>query len=158
MGTPAFGNGLLCPRICFIISRRLSGKELTCQCKRHRCDPRVGKIPREGNGDPLQYSCLENSRDRKGYSPWGHKQSDMSKQLTLNFMALISLVGSWGTLKVKSLSHIRLFATPWTVAYQAPLSMGFSRQQYWSGAQIFSSFKNNFLIWLCWVLVEACGI
>ena len=37
------------------------------------------------------------------------------------------------TLKVKSLSHVRLFATPWTVAYQAPLSMGFSRQEYWSG-------------------------
>ena len=31
------------------------------------------------------------------------------------------------------LSHVRLFATPWTVAYQAPLSMGFSRQEYWSG-------------------------
>ena len=35
--------------------------------------------------------------------------------------------------KVKSLSHVRFFATPWTVAYQAPLSMGFSRQEYWSG-------------------------
>ena len=30
------------------------------------------------------------------------------------------------------LSHVRLFATPWTVASQAPLSMGFSRQEYWS--------------------------
>ena len=36
-------------------------------------------------------------------------------------------------MKVKSLIHIRLFVTPWTVAYQAPLSMGFSRQEYWSG-------------------------
>ena len=35
--------------------------------------------------------------------------------------------------KVKSLSRVRLFATPWTVAYQAPLSMGFSRQERWSG-------------------------
>ena len=35
--------------------------------------------------------------------------------------------------KVKSLSHVRLFATPWNVTYQAPLSMGFSRQEYWSG-------------------------
>ena len=33
----------------------------------------------------------------------------------------------------KSLSRVQLFATPWTVAYQAPLSMGFSRQEYWSG-------------------------
>ena len=36
-------------------------------------------------------------------------------------------------MKVKSLSHVWLFATPWTVAHQAPLSMGFSRQEYWSG-------------------------
>ena len=36
-------------------------------------------------------------------------------------------------MKVKSLSCVQLFATPWTVAYQAPLSMGFSRQEYWSG-------------------------
>ena len=35
--------------------------------------------------------------------------------------------------KVKSLSHVRLFAAPWTVAYWAPPSMGFSRQEYWSG-------------------------
>ena len=34
---------------------------------------------------------------------------------------------------MKPLSRVRLFATPWTVAYQAPLSMGFSRQEYWSG-------------------------
>ena len=34
--------------------------------------------------------------------------------------------------KVKSLSRVQLFTTPWTVAYQAPLSMGFSRQEYWS--------------------------
>ena len=35
--------------------------------------------------------------------------------------------------KVKSLSCVRLFETPWTVAHQAPPSMGFSRQEYWSG-------------------------
>ena len=34
---------------------------------------------------------------------------------------------------VKSLSRVRLFVTPWTVAHQAPLSVGFSRQEYWSG-------------------------
>ena len=34
---------------------------------------------------------------------------------------------------VQSLSHVQLFATPWTVAYQASLFMGFSRQEYWSG-------------------------
>ena len=40
--------------------------------------------------------------------------------------------------KVKSLSRVRLFANPWTVAYQAPPSMGFSRQKYWSGLPFLS--------------------
>ena len=35
--------------------------------------------------------------------------------------------------KMKSLSHVRLFPTPWTAAHQAPPPMGFSRQEYWSG-------------------------
>ena len=38
--------------------------------------------------------------------------------------------------KVKSLSRVRLLATPWTAAYQAPPSMGFSRQEYWSGVPL----------------------
>ena len=42
-------------------------------------------------------------------------------------------LGVWRSSEVKSLNHVRLFATPWAVAYQAPLSMGFSRQQSWSG-------------------------
>ena len=39
----------------------------------------------------------------------------------------------YGKVKVKSFSQVRFFATPWTVAYQDPLSIGFSRQEYWSG-------------------------
>ena len=39
-------------------------------------------------------------------------------------------------MKVKSLSGVQLFATPWTAAYQAPPSMGFSRQEYWSGVPL----------------------
>ena len=38
--------------------------------------------------------------------------------------------------KVKSLSRVQLFVTPWTIAYQAPPSMGFFRQEYWSGAPL----------------------
>ena len=41
-------------------------------------------------------------------------------------------------LEVKFLSHVQLFATPWTVAYQTPLPMGFSRQEYWSGLPFLS--------------------
>ena len=46
----------------------------------------------------------------------------------------ISFSNAWKwKVKVKSLSHVRLFATPWTAAYQAPPSVGFSRQEHWSG-------------------------
>ena len=39
-------------------------------------------------------------------------------------------------MKVKSLSRVRLLETPWTAAYQAPSSMGFSKQEYWSGVPL----------------------
>jgi len=46
----------------------------------------------------------------------------------------------------QSLSRVRLLATPWTAAYQAPLSMGFSRQEYWSGLPLPSLFILAILI------------
>ena len=52
---------------------------------------------------------------------------------TLEWVA-ISFSNAWKwKVKVKLLSHVWLFSTPWTAAHQAPLSMGFSRQEYWSG-------------------------
>ena len=45
--------------------------------------------------------------------------------------------------KVKLLSRVRLLATPWTAAYQAPPSMGFSRQEYWSGVNVLESSPNH---------------
>ena len=53
----------------------------------------------------------------------------------------ISFSNAWkGKVKVKSLSRVRLFTTPWSAAYQAPPSMGFSRQEYWSGVPLPSPF------------------
>jgi len=55
---------------------------------------------------------------------------------TLEWVA-ISFSNAWKwKVKVKSLSHVRPSATPWTAAFQAPLSMGFSRQEYWSGVPL----------------------
>ena len=49
----------------------------------------------------------------------------------------ISFSNAWKwKVKVKSLSHVWLFTTPWTAVYQAPPSMGFSRQEYWSGVPL----------------------
>ena len=44
--------------------------------------PGLGRSPGVGNGNPLQYSCLENSVDRGACSPWGHKESDMTERLS----------------------------------------------------------------------------
>ena len=66
-------------------------------------------------------------------SPPGSPIPGIPQARTLEWVAIsFSNVWKW-KVKVKSLSRIRLLATPWTAAYQAPLSMGFSRQEYWSG-------------------------
>ena len=72
------------------------------------CDPRDGSPPGSPIPGILQAGALE----------W----------------VAISFSNAWKwKVKVKSLSRVQLFATPWTAAYQAPLSMGFSRQENWSG-------------------------
>ena len=58
----------------------------------------------------------------------------VGKVMSLLFNMLSRLVVTFlPRSKVKSFSCVRLFVTPWTVAYQAPWSVGFSRQEYWSG-------------------------
>ena len=65
-------------------------------------------------------------------SPPGSTVPGILQARTLEWVA-ISLSNAWKwKVKAKSLSRVRLFATPWTTAYQAPPSMGFSRQEYWS--------------------------
>ena len=54
------------------------GKASVPQCGRPGFDPWVGKFPGEGNGNPLQYSCLENPMDRGAWCPWGRKELDMT--------------------------------------------------------------------------------
>ena len=54
-------------------------------------------------------------------------------QKSFNFNFYNIFINVWLVSEVKSLIHVRLFATPWTVAYHAPLSMRFSKQEYWNG-------------------------
>ena len=66
-------------------------------------------------------------------SPRGSPVPGILQARTLEWVA-ISFSNAWKIkVKVKLLSRVRLLATPWTAAYQAPPSMGFSRQEYWSG-------------------------
>ena len=73
------------------------------------------------------------------------------------------LLQSWKwKVKVKSLSRVWLLATPWTAAYQAPPSMGFSRQEYWSGLPLPSpgyglysstNYDDSFVLGKLWCLL-----
>ena len=69
-------------------------------------------------------------------SPPGSAIPGILQARTLEWVA-ISFSNAWKwKVKVKSLSHVQLFATPWTAVYQAPPSMGFSWQEYWSGVPL----------------------
>ena len=84
--------------------------------------PGSGRCTGVGNGFPLPVFLpgkFHGQRSPVGCIPWGCKESDMIEQVQFS--------------SVQSLSRVRLFATPWTVAYQAPPSMEFPRQEYWNG-------------------------
>ena len=69
-------------------------------------------------------------------SPWGSPVPGFLQARTLEWVA-ISFSNAWQwKAKMKSLSRFRPSANPWNAAYQVPLSMGFSRQEYWSGVPI----------------------
>ena len=71
-------------------------------------------------------------------SPPGSPAPGILQARTLEWVA-ISFSNAWKyKVKVKLLSRVRPLATPWTAAYQAPPSMGFSRQEYWSGVPLSS--------------------
>ena len=71
--------------------------------------------------------------DPRDGSPPGSAVPGILQARTLKWVA-ISFSSAWKwKVKVKLLSCVRLFATPWTAAYQGPPSVGFSRQEYWSG-------------------------
>ena len=80
-------------------------------------------------------SCPTLCDPREG-SPPGSPIPGILQARTLEWVA-ISFSNAWKwKVKVKSLSRVRLLVTPWTAAYQAPPSMGFSRQEYWSGVPL----------------------
>ena len=82
-------------------------------------------------------------------SPPGSPVPGILQARTLEWVA-ISFSNAWKwKVKVKSLSHVRLFSTPWTAAHQAPLPMGFSRQEYWSGVPLPSLYSPlEFIYWI----------
>ena len=112
------------------------------------------RIPWTEGPGKLQYMGLQ--RDRHNWvanttiqysvvsdSVWPHRRQPMRfpvpgilQAITLAWVA-ISFSNAWKwKVKVKSFSCVQLVATPWTAAHQAPPSVGFSRQEYWSGVPL----------------------
>ena len=83
-------------------------------------------------------------------SPPGSPVPGILQARTLEWVAIFfSNAWKW-KVKGKSLSHVRLFATPWTAAHQAPPSMGFSRQECWSGVPSPSPMSGICLLYSCY--------
>ena len=102
---------------------------LSDQCKEIEENNRMGKTAAAAKSLKL---CLTLCDPIDG-SPPGSADPGILQARTLEWIT-ISFSNGWKwKVKVKSLSRVQLFRTPWTAAYQAPPSMGFSRQEYWSG-------------------------
>ena len=100
--------------------------------------PWVGKIPWRRAWQPTPVFLPGESHGQRSLgscSPWGHKESDTTERLSTPWLEQLSLK-SLQTLLLLLLSHfsrVRLCVTPWMAAHQAPPSLGFSRQEHWSG-------------------------
>ena len=99
------------------------------QRKRPRFDSWVRMIRWKGAGYPVFWPGEFHGL----HSPWGCKELDTTEKVSLSlFKETIRPFPKWFS-SVQFLSRVLLFATAWTIAHQASPTMGFSRQQYWSG-------------------------
>ena len=99
------------------------------QCQRMSKLPYAAAAAKSLQSCPTLYDAIDGS-------PPGSTVPQIVQAKTLEWVA-ISFSNAWKwKVKVKSHSRVWLFATPWTAAHQAPLSMGFSRQEYWTVALI----------------------
>ena len=86
-------------------------------------------------------------------SPPGSPVPGVLQARTLEWVAISFSNARKRKVKVKSLSHVWLLATPWTAALQAPPSMGFSRQKYWSGVPLLLQ-KVKAVKSICWYTIK----
>ena len=120
------------PAIMLGFSGGADSKEFTCSEEDLGSAPGLGRSPGEGKGYPLQYPYLENLMDRGAWwaTVHGVTKSGMTEWLTHTIVMYVSIMHACSVAQ----SCLTL-ETPWTVAHEAPLSMGFFRQEYleWVG-------------------------
>ena len=128
--------------ICLILGRGnyknaspISGTRLKAGCSGRGWPNVLSACPRAAAAAKSPQSCPTLCDPTDG-SPPGSPVPGILQARTLEWVA-ISFSNAWKwKVKMKLLSHVRLLATPWTAAYQAPPSMGFSRQEDWSGVPL----------------------
>ena len=111
---------------------RSVSKESACNAGDPGSIPGLGRSPGEGNGKYLAHILLR-------FCAYVYESHE---SLTSFFVVSLSGFIIRVTHTHKSLSCVRLFATPWVVAHQAPQSMGFSRHEYWSGLPFPSPYQS----------------
>ena len=95
-------------------------KKICLQSRRHEFNPWVRKIPWRRKWQPTPVFLPEEShgpRSLAGYSPWGHKELDTTERLHFTSLLLVTKSKKDPVISVQSLSYVRLFETPWTVAW-----------------------------------------
>ena len=90
----------------------------------------TSELAQTGRGEVDKGGNILHFLSKQTFNIHEYKNTFVSNSEDINILAQIS--------KAKSLSRVRLFVTPWTAAHQAPQSMGFSRQEYWSGLPFLS--------------------
>ena len=128
------GRSLISWLLLLLFSGSVVSDPLWPYCLQHSRFPYLSLSPAAAAAKSLQ-SC-PTLCDPIDCSPPGSPVPGILQARTLEWVA-ISFSNAWKwKVKVKSLSCFQLLATPWTAAHQAPPSMGFSRQEYWSGVPL----------------------
>ena len=110
-------------------SRHLEEREVYCEYLKAHMFPAAAAAAKSLQSYPTLWDPIDGS-------PRGSPVPGILQARTLEWVAIaFSNAGKW-EVKVKLLSLVRLLVTPWTAAHQAPPSMGFSRQEYWSGVPL----------------------
>ena len=133
----------------------LSGKESTCCCRKHEFDPWSGKIPNAAEQLSLYTATVELVLEPGSHNYWAHVLQPLKPRHPRAWNTLApetrEATREWPhsqrlekdlcsnedpallLLLLSRFSRVRLCVTPQTAAHQAPLSLGFSRQEHWSG-------------------------
>ena len=113
------------------LPKRLSGKESACQCRRRRFNLWIGKIPWRRAWEHIPVFLPEKSHGQRslvGYSPWGHKEWDMTEQLNKLFLSPDLIVNSSFHSAMMRYPEFQRTHAPWLYHYKTHCESGMQKQ------------------------------